>query len=354
MSPDPGAGIGLIGDTSPSAGFAALRTAHFLRLLPAARCVDWRDPDLDRILASARALVTAGIYGPTRAALPAARSRPLWLDLPGDPFSDAQAAAHAPGGHPDAPRDALHLFSAAIRRADAFSTISTRSRYALLGQLGLAGRLAALPLGYDPVHTLPVAWLFPQPPHPPKPHQTPLQIALFGSFNTWFDDQTLARALLRALDLGAPLRVRCVGGPTPGHYTAGYDRFRAAVAASPHARAFSFLPELPPHALPAALAPASLTLCLDRPGFEPVFGSRTRLLFALHQGITPITSPTTELAAHLCATGAAHPARSEEEVVHLLLRPPPPTDPAITAAVARRFDPDTIGAPLVRWAAQVG
>ena len=353
--------IGLIGDLS-GAGFAALRTDHFRRLLPDARCVDWRDPDLDLALRSAAALVTAGIFGPTRAALLAVRDRPLWLDLPGDPFADAQAAAHAPapGAHPGAPLEAAALFPAAIRRADAFSTIGERARLSLLGQLGITGRLAALPPGTDPVHVLPVAWLFPQPPRPPRPcppapsAATPLHVALFGSFNTWYDDQTLLAGLLLALDTrpGA-IRVCCIGGSVPGHYTAGYDRFRTGALASPHAAAFRFLPGLPPAALPAALAPCPLTVCLDRPGFEPLFGSRTRLLFALHQGITPLTTTRTALAAELCALGAAHPLPPGDPhaLARALLRPPAPPDPAIVQTVAARFDPDRTGAPLAAWAA---
>ncbi|MFH1464479.1 MAG: hypothetical protein ABIO70_08835, partial [Pseudomonadota bacterium] len=250
-------------------------------------------------------------------------------------------------------------FSAALARADAFSACSGPQAHALLGQLGLAGRLARARPERRWVEAIPPAWDFGLPEGAPRCRapDSPLTVALVGGFNTWFDEATVAEGLLLALDRGLPLQVMAVGGAIEGHFTAGWASFCARVGASPHAGRFALHGWLPQAELPTALAPAHLLLSADLPGAEPTLGSRTRLLFGLHQGLELLASTGPELAAGLAAEGFLHPLAPGPEVLAeaLAARVAAGSDGASTAEAQRvlraRHDPAILGAPLARWAA---
>ncbi len=294
---------------------------------------------------SPEVVVSAGTWAPVRVALAMAGDRPLCIDLPGDPFADAQAAIHAPGsaaanaGATAAAQAATALFVAALRRGDAFTTIGEPSRYALLGQLGVLGRLARTPPGDEQVHVTPIACAFPGIPERRERARetdlhdgaqtndagggvaqhaaTPLRITLFGGFNTWLDEDATAAGLLRAMDR-RPMEVTVVGGPIPGHHEAGYARLRARVEASRHAASFTWLPRLAPEALADVLDTADATCWIDRPGAEPELGSRTRALLAAWRGVHVVTTARCELVRDLVREGHATAVPWEgDRAVHL-------------------------------------
>ena len=261
-------------------------------------------------------VVSAGTWVPVRVAPALAGDRPLCVDLPGDPFADAQAAIHAPGsaaanaGTDAASGAAATLFVAALRRGDAFTTIGGPSRHALLGQLGVLGRLARTTPGDEQVHVTPIACAFPGLPAPRRGSggeedpPAPLRIALFGGFNTWLDEEATARGLLLALDR-APFEVTVIGGPIPGHHEAGYARFRARVESSRHAASFMWRPRLDPEDLAEVLDAADATCWTDGPGAEPELGSRTRALLAAWRGVHVVATARGELMRELVRDGYA-------------------------------------------------
>jgi len=259
------------------------------------------------------AVVSAGIFGPTRAAVAAAGDLPLCVDLPGDPFADAQMVA-AFGGADDVAREARAVFVPALLRADVFTTIANPSRHALLGQLGLLGRLARTPPGDEWAFVTPVAWEFPGLPEaPPRASDAPTRIALVGGFNTWFDGETLLAGLLHAMNR-APVEAVVVGGPIPGHHTDTWAAFAAGARTSPHGGRFKFHERLPPSELARVLARCTVGVSLDRPGFEPELGSRTRLLLYLHQGLPIVATARCELARDLADGGWLHAVPSGDVV----------------------------------------
>ncbi len=319
-------GDGTLADAhSPDAAFAQLRLLQFhegLRLDGhEVRVLDAATATRAQVRALAPdAVVSAGTWTPVRAALEVCGDLPLCVDLPGDPFADAQAAAFASGsaanaaGVEAAARAAEEVFVPALRRAQAFTTIGEPARHALLGQLGVTGRLARTPPGEEQVFVTPIAWRFPGlPPAVPRPHApgAPLIVALVGGFNAWLDEDALVSGLLEAMSRvgahGGEVRVRVVGGPIPGHHEAGFARFRARATASPHAGAFTFLPRLAAPALGEALAEAHALAWVDRPGAEPLLGSRTRALLALHQGLRVVATVRCALAHQLADGGWLSP-----------------------------------------------
>ncbi len=308
--------------------------------------------------------VSAGPYAPLRTAA-ALGDRPYWADIPGDPFAEAQARATRlaaePGQEPlpDGPQRA-HALAAmgALERADAFSVCSGPQRLALLGQLGVLGRLGISRPARRWAWAVPPAWDFGLPLGTPRaraPGQ-PLVVALAGSFNTWLAEDALVRGLIEAMEGGIVERVLVVGGSVPGHSERGMASFADRASTSRHSSRFELLGWIPHGDLPRILAPAHLLLSADLPGAEPVLGSRTRLLFGLHQGLQVVSTTACELARDLAARG--------------FLAPLPEATPAAVAAtleelavggcdgstvaraqaeLARVYDPDALVQPLLRW-----
>ena len=344
--------LALIGDLR-GPGFAALRTWHFRQLRPDVEVFDWRDPDLERRVSFAEAIVTAGIYGPTRAAMRVVGDRPLWLDLPGDPFADAEAAALR--GQVVALEEARRVFVPAISRADAFSSISGRARDALQGQLGLLGREV-------PIAVIPVPYAFPQTEGRRRSEQhedgsggtdvsdvsdvsDPIRVGLVGSFNTWFDEQTLAEALI-GLARQRPLQIRVIGGDVPGHFSEGYAKFRKQLEEA--GLSVTWLPVTNDAELPAALGDSEVGVVLDRPGWEPHFGSRTRILFYLWMGMRVVATCRCEQAELLAKQGFIQEVLTGDTsgVIHAL------QDRRVLperALLRRSWDPEKLGQALRDW-----
>ncbi len=252
-------------------------------------------------------VVAAGPYNAGRAAVLVAGQRPVWVDVPGDPFAEVQALALAEQRPcPDRQAAALAATLPALSRADAFGVVSSRQRLLLMGQLGLVGRLAH-PEACDPVAVVPVGWpdaAGPLPAPARREPDAPLVLLLAGAFNTWLDVDTLIAGLDLAMQQG-PTRLLVTGGAPAGHHDDAFTRFRAW--AQRHADRVQLLGQLPQAGLAGAIADAHLGISLDRPGLEPETGSRTRVLFYLQQGLEVLSSTASELTADLAARGLLHP-----------------------------------------------
>ncbi len=349
----------LPGPATIETAFAQLRLSQFATGLGCAHdvhIVDTRTDDVGAALRRIRpdCVITAGTYGPTRAALAAIRDEPLCVDLPGDPFADAQMVA-AHDGEEVVAAEARAVFLPALARADACTTISTPSRHALVGQLGVLGRLARTPPGTEWVHVAPVAWHFPGHPEaclrPGLDGTRAPRVALIGGFNTWFDTESLLAGLFSAMDQG-PLTVSCVGGPIPGHHTASASAFMDGARSSRHAGRFDWHDRLPPAALADVLRTCTVGVVLDRPGYEPELGSRTRLLFYLHQGLPIVATVRCELARDLAAGGWLRevPMGAPAALADRLLAPGPWAPLPDRAPLRRRYSVANTTASLCAWA----
>lgn len=331
----------------------------------------WLDA-VSRLAAGADLIVSAGPYNPGLAATVAAGREPVWADVPGDPFAELQAVAIAAGGREpaegEAPLDervaaAQAAAWAVLGRADAFSAISAPQRHALIGQLGLVGRLAdaggrGMLGGEERVFVVPVAWDFALPERAPRPRAPgdPLGVALVGGFNTWFDIDTLVAGLERALARDQNIFVVATGGGIPRHHGAAADTFAAWASRSRWRDRVNVHGWVPHHRLPELLTGCHVGICLDRPGYEAELGSRTRLLFFANQG--------------LLSVGTARAALAQELVEEGMMVPVPPRDPAALASalvslaergvdadrltggqgvLARRYAPSEALLPLLSW-----
>ena len=317
----------LPGDDPEQLGFPQLRTEHFrqqldsryeLQLvllqdeeLPVAAGVEAVKPSSAGWLERIRALredfepdvvVSAAPYEPARAAALTVGEEPLFVDVPGDPFAEAQAkAAHT--GEDD---HSVHMRAAwlpALSRGDAFGVIGPSQRSALLGQLGLLGRLTGASPELERVHVMPAAFDFgPLPRGAARTWEARCPrfvVALSGGYNTWLDADTLLEGLLLAMRQCPALHVVSTGGAIPGHHSATYEAFRAQAMASPFGHRFTFHGWVPHSVLPRLLSSAHVGVTLDRPGIEAQLGTRTRLLFFAHQGLTLLSTAQCDLAREL-------------------------------------------------------
>jgi len=307
--------------------------------------------------AGAALIVSAGPYNPGRAACLIAENRPVWADLPGDPFAELHALMAATEGGLAVERVAAAEAAALplLARADAISVISEPQRHALMGELGAIGRLQ--PEAMPAIATIPIAMPTGriQAPRTRAP-SAPLVVALSGAFNPWFDDRTAAAGLDLAMQARPQLSVIVTGGGLSGFYEAGAARFADWAAGWPDR--VSNHGWIAQGALPGILGEAHLGLSLDLPGPEPELGSRTRLLSFVAHGLMPIATPGCALAKEMLAQGEllSVESASPSDLARVLIAAVDAGDSA--AAIQRAQDrlgqayagPE-IAMPMVAWAA---
>lgn len=315
---------------------------------------------LRRLAEGADIIVSAGPYLPGEAACLIAEDRPVWADLPGDPFAELQAVALAEGAGLTPTRTAAARAAAlaVLSRADRISVISERQRLALVGQLGLLGRLGAgaPPEGLGEV--VPIGFGLPLPRGLPRRRApgAPMVVALCGGFNTWLDDRAIAVALQHAMDAAPGLSVICTGGALPGHYTAGFERFERWRRASPHRSRVSVRGWVQHASLAAVLSEAHVGLYLDRPGCEALLGSRTRVHLFTWLGLEVLGSPGSQLTADMAAEGLMHPAPADpravgERLAQISAEGSDGRMPSRASAwLGKHFAPERTTLPLRQWA----
>ncbi len=270
-------------------------------------------------------VISAGPYESARAAALSVGEEPLWVDVPGDPFGEAQAKT-ALDRSADHGLEMRAAYAPAFARADAFGAISPSQRCALLGQLGWIGRLHRVPPGREIAWSVPAAFDFgvlPRGEPRRREPESPLTVALSGGYNTWLDADTLLEGLSLAMREIPDLSVISTGGAIPGHHAATYEAFRAQALSGPFARRFTFHGWVPHSVLPRLLGRAHAGLTLDRPGVEAELGTRTRVLFFAHQGLLTLATPRSDLTRELAGIR--------------MIQPVPPGDPEALASALEQL-----------------
>ena len=250
------------------------------------------------------ALVGVCAYPAARAAI-AAGDRPLWVDLHGYHMGEAQAKAFRDG------EDGFRFhfwerYRPALERGDRFSVTSEPHRYALIGELGVLGRLNRHTLGEDLIHTIPIAWLaVPFRVMRQRSVSDPLAVFWSGGFNTWCDVHTLVQALERAMERDERIRFLSTGGAIEGHDEKTYPEFQKLVEASPFRQRFDLRGWIPTEDLPAIQSQVDLGINVDRFCYETLVGARNRITEMMARGLPLLTTLGTEISRvlhdHSCA-----------------------------------------------------
>jgi glycosyltransferase involved in cell wall biosynthesis len=318
---------------------------------------------------------------------------PLWADVFGDLMAEAQAKA----ARTSSDWSLVHfwtLLRTVLERGDRFSAVSQAQSHALVGQLGLAGRLSSRTTGEELVSVIPCAAEARRrtPDRAQASRETgtggssqrrcgageqrrharralgvaddDFVLLVSGGVNTWCDVETLCTALALALEAEPRLRVVVTGGAIPGHDETSHAELDDRLAGLPAARVTQ-LGWIDSERLPDVYAAADLGLHVEKPIYERRLGAENRVVEWLAHGLVCVTTAESESGAAFVGEGLSLGA--------------PAGDPAALAAVvvaaagdagreeaarilleARRRGPDwtarersyaATAGPLVRWCA---
>lgn len=246
------------------------------------------------------AIITIHAY-PTWVASHLQTKVPLWADLNGYTITEAQARA-AVTGDEKALAEAWEWERAALARADMFSVVSSRQKYALIGEMAAVGRLKGSNYGQDPIYHLPNA----VEPDPYRHTKTVLRghlvdardfvILWAGGYNTWTDVDTLFRGLTAAMREEPRLKFVSLGGAMPGRDETTYYHFRTLIAESDLADRFVFTGWVPTEEVPNYYFESDVGLNMDRYSYEMLIGCRYRILDMLRAGLPVVTTLGTEIS----------------------------------------------------------
>jgi glycosyltransferase involved in cell wall biosynthesis len=325
------------------------------------------DPELFQLVPSFaeladdfRADVVVGVSPtPSLQAIRSAGVRPVWIDLFGDLMAEGQAReiVHGDPAHLVASRD---LLAELLARGDAFSAVSERQRLAVLGQLGLVGRLNASTADRQLVATMPLAV-------GPTARRAPARIdgiadrdfvvLWSGGFNTWCDVPTLVGGVEAAMDRHPAIKFVCTGAAIVGHDEDTYHTFLELVSRSQHRDRFMLLGCLPADEAASVHQRADLAVLTERLIPERVLGSSGRMGYWIESGIPFACTPVSEPGEELIMAGGA--LGFEPGDVSGLSRRilESAGDPHLLRTVVRkarsfadqRWQPETAHRPLIEW-----
>lgn len=241
---------------------------------------------------------------------------PVWIDLAGDPIAEVQVKARA---YPDEPYETLlhhvwKLTQTCLRKADRLSGVSRAHCHALIGMLGLLGRLNRETADAPMIHNLPIG---------PPPRLTPTSqirlsrlrgvkcpddaflVAWSGSYNTWIDADLLFEGLSLAMERIPTLHYVSTGGGSAGYNEGIYAQFAERVNSSPLADRFHLLGWLDRDEAEAIHAQCDIGLNVDRWCYEGILGARNRITAFLDLGLPVATTALAEISCDLIVCGGA-------------------------------------------------
>ncbi|MBX3082722.1 MAG: glycosyltransferase [Anaerolineae bacterium] len=245
----------------------------------------------------------------TAAAVPLIGTLPLWGDLYGSIMAEAQMKAQVYGDD----SYLAHFWSleqAAIERADRFSAVSERQQWALIGELGMIGRLNQYTAGYDFATTIPIA-------SESTPYTSTRKVVrgsvvpedafiIFysGGYNTWTDVDCLFQALEQILSQYPNVYFVSTGGKIEGHDDLTFARFQTMIRSSNQRDRYKLQGWVPAEDVPNYYLESDLAVNVDKRSYEAILGSRTRVLDWLRAGLPCVMSSLPELADDVLAAGA--------------------------------------------------
>lgn len=233
---------------------------------------------------------------------------PFWADLNGHVMAEAQAKAFVYNDDMFL-RHFWQFERAALDRADMFSTVSTRQKYALIGELSVRGRLNKNTLGYDFVRVIENGI-------PVEPFSHPKQVLRgihvdkkdfvvlwAGGYNTWTDVDALVVGLEGAMERDDRIKFVSIGGEILGHDEQTFKKFSSLAEQSKFRERFLLLGWQPTEEVPNYYLESDVGINIDKFNYETLLGARTRILDFLRAGLPVVTSYGTEISEAIKAKG---------------------------------------------------
>ncbi|MBX7245852.1 MAG: glycosyltransferase [Candidatus Sumerlaeaceae bacterium] len=291
---------------------------------------------------------------------------PLWLDYNGEPFAEKQLQAMV-HNNDAALYDQWKLLFQGLLAGDRFSTASEAQKYALIGQLGFAGRLNARTSGERLVHKIlpcsrAMAGNISGFPVAVKARLIPadcFMILWSGGYNSWCDPEVLFHGIEIAMRRNPRIYFISTGGEIGGHDTETFSRFQKLVEESDIAHRFHFSGWVPTEQMPSYYRQADVAINVDSFSYECELGHRNRIVdWMLYQ--TPVlTTELCEFTRTLSANELVYtfPIGDAEAMAGELLRIA--SDPEAAKGRAKRakrfldteYDEMKVLTPLLNWVA---
>ena len=228
-------------------------------------------------------------------------SVPVWIDLCGHVMAEAQAKAAVYDD--DTYLDYFfHKMLGSLFRGDVFSTVSDAQGWALVGELGMAGRLNSRTDGVRLVHTIPCGAEENQYQHDTRVlrgidvDDEDFVVLWSGGFNTWTDVDTMFEALSIAMDRDPSIRFVATGGQIDGHDEITYPRFVDLINASTHRDRFILKGWLARNLVHNYYFEADVGINCEKDIYEVRMGSKHRILDWSRAGLPVVSTRVTELS----------------------------------------------------------
>ena len=242
-------------------------------------------------------------------------NKPIWMDLYGEIFTLIQAANFRTQTDRGL-QTTIDFVRQILIAGDAFSGCSLPQQHALVGELGMAGRLNRHTFGFEFAHTVlpgapPIPSTYPARPvartllDPVGVAKEDFVVLWCGGYNTWTDVDTLFAGLEQAM-LDAPsLHYVSVGSSTYSGPDNMYERFCNQVKQSRFAERFHLLGWRPWSEMQQFYAESDVGINIDALHYETIYGTRTRLVEMIAGGLPVVTSLGAELSYLLQLRNAA-------------------------------------------------
>jgi GT2 family glycosyltransferase/glycosyltransferase involved in cell wall biosynthesis len=264
---------------------------------------------------------------------------PIWIDLCGHVMAEAQAKA-AVYGDDSYVNYFFERSVGALFHGDHFSTVSEAQKYALIGELGLAGRLNAATDGHELVSVIPCGAE-----EDDYVHKTTVfrgidvddeafVVLWSGGFNTWTDVDTMFAGLEYAMNEDSSVVFVATGGQIDGHDEKTYPRFVEMIEASQFRDRFILKGWIDRDSVPSTYFEADVGINCEKDIYEVRMGSKHRILDWSRAALPVVSTRVTELSMAIEEEGVGFICRAGDG--EALGR-------AILDAVARRKDLPEMG-----------
>lgn len=271
---------------------------------------------------------------------------PFWADLFGHVMAEAQARAYMD----DNDGCLFHYWNseyAIITSADIFSCVSKRQEYALIGELGAAGRLNKYTSGYDFSTVIPCG--MPQADFEHKKNvirgcsgitDEDFVVLWTGGYNTWTDVDTLFKGLEIAMADNSLIKFVSTGGEIPEQDINTYPKFLEMIANSKFKDNFVMNGWIAGEDVPSYYFEADIGINIDRDIYEVKLGSKSRILDWMRAGLCVLSSNVCELTEIMQIQKAGYtflPQNPEDLAEKILYLSSDKAAVRKTAAVGRKF-----------------
>ena len=264
---------------------------------------------------------------------------PVWIDLCGHVMAEAQAkaAVYADDSYVD------YFFNrsvGALFHGDHFSTVSEAQKFALIGELGLAGRLNAATDGHELVSLIPCGVEEEDYIHTTKVFRgidvdkKAFVVLWSGGFNTWTDVDTMFSGLEYAMKRDPSVFFVATGGQIDGHDEKTYPRFVEMIETSDYRDRFILKGWIDRDDVPSTYLEADVGINCEKDIYEVRMGSKHRILDWSRAALPVVSTRVTELSVAI-----------DQEGVGFICKPgdPQALGRAILDAVMRRADLPEMG-----------